>query len=209
MASPLAITWHGHACFSLEMDGWRIVLDPYADGSVPGLQPLRLTAHAVYTSHSHGDHSYTQAVELQSAPGPSPWRVTPIPSFHDDAQGSKRGPNTIHLLEAGEFRVAHMGDIGCALTPEQQQALSHLDALLLPVGGFYTIGPAEASAMADSLSPRVVIPMHYRTDDHGLAPIGRLEDFLALRKDVTVYSGNSITLTADTPVQTAVLQYVP
>ena len=63
--------------------------------------------------------------------------------------------------------------------------------------------------MADSLSPRVVIPMHYRTDDHGLAPIGRLEDFLALRKDVTVYSGNSITLTAGTPVQTAVLQYVP
>ena len=58
--------------------------------------------------------------------------------------------------------MAHLGDLGCGLTPEQAEALSGLDALLIPVGGFYTIDAGQAKAVVDQLKPRVVVPMHYR-----------------------------------------------
>lgn len=206
MQTAITITWHGHACFCAEFDNYRIVLDPYAHGSVPGHANLSLSAHQVLCSHGHGDHNFAQAVDLLPAK-PSPWQVTPLASFHDDVEGAKRGPNTIHILQAGGFKIVHLGDQGCALTVEQANALQGLDALLIPVGGFYTIDAAQAQAIVQQLQPRVVIPMHYRTDAFGLPVIGRLEDFLVLRQDTKVYPGNTITITKDTANQTAVLQY--
>ena len=39
------------------------------------------------------------------------------------------------------------------------------DVALLPVGGFYTMGPKEASFAAKWLNAKKVIPMHYNTFD--------------------------------------------
>ena len=36
----MRVTWMGHACFALEQDGFRIVIDPYT--GVPGYPPLAL-----------------------------------------------------------------------------------------------------------------------------------------------------------------------
>ena len=40
----MKLTWNGHSCFTLEAEEGTLVLDPYGDGQVPGLAPLRLTA---------------------------------------------------------------------------------------------------------------------------------------------------------------------
>ena len=98
--------------------------------------------------------------------------------------------------------------MGCGLTPEQAEALSGLDALLIPVGGFYTIDAGQAKAVVDQLKPRVVVPMHYRGKDFGYEVIGSVEDFLALQSGVVRYEGNVLELTQDTPAQTAVLTYL-
>ena len=58
----MKLTWLGHACFLLEQDGYRVVLDPYTE--VPGYPPLQLTAHEVLCSHHHFDHDYVQAITL-------------------------------------------------------------------------------------------------------------------------------------------------
>ena len=63
----MKITWHGHSCFSVAADGYTVVFDPYADGSVPGYPPLRLQADAVYCSHGHRDHNAAELVTLSSA----------------------------------------------------------------------------------------------------------------------------------------------
>lgn len=44
----MKLIWHGHSCFAVETDGGTAVFDPYIDGMVPGLAPLRLTADAVF-----------------------------------------------------------------------------------------------------------------------------------------------------------------
>ena len=63
--NKLTITWHGHSCFTISCNGYDVVLDPYAPGSVPGLPELSLTADMVLCSHEHSDHGYTQAVRIR------------------------------------------------------------------------------------------------------------------------------------------------
>lgn len=87
-----------------------------------------------------------------------------VSAFHDDAQGKERGPDTINVLETGGLRIAHLGDIGQgALTDEQLTAIGRVDVLMIPVGGFFTVDGAQAAALVAQLKPRVIIPMHYRT----------------------------------------------
>lgn len=200
------INYLGHACFCLECYGYRTVIDPYADNMVPGLGILQLDADAVYCSHGHDDHSHVASVRLRGRETSAPYRLETLEVTHDDQGGQLRGMNTIHLFDFEGLRVAHLGDIGRELSPEEQTVLRGVDALLIPVGGYYTIDAATAARMVEQLSPRVVIPMHYRTDTTGFAAISRLEEFTS-RFDHVVYGGDSLVLTKETEKQIHVLRY--
>ena len=134
----MKLTWHGHACCTVETTQGTLVIDPYEDNYVPGLAPIRLSADQVVCTHQHRDHNAVQIVAL-SGNAPT-YQLTDLETFHDQVQGAKRGKTLMFLLEADGMRLAHLGDIGCALTPEQAEQLKNLDVLLLPVGGFFTIG---------------------------------------------------------------------
>ena len=204
----LELRWNGHACFSLTCRGFTVVFDPYEDNYVPGFGPLDLEADLVLCSHGHGDHSAAHVVKLRQG-GTNPFTITEIHTFHDPQGGALRGENTIRILEAGGLKAAHFGDLGCELTPTQLAELQGLDIAMIPVGGFYTIGPEEAKALVDKLGARVVVPMHYRMGDVGLPAIRELDDFLALVEDYVYYPGNSITVNPGTKPQVAVLTYQP
>ena len=141
--NSISITWNGHSCFTVEKDGFSIVFDPYGPNTVPGLAPLSLTADMVLCSHEHGDHGYTDAVTLKHSGTKNPFSITKIDTWHDPEQGALRGPNRIHILESDGLKIAHMGDIGCPLIREQKDLLKHLDAILIPVGGYYTIDAVQ------------------------------------------------------------------
>lgn len=201
----MKLIWHGHSCFAVQAEGYTVVFDPYEDGKVPGCGPLRLTADAVYCSHEHGDHNARHLVTLTGRD--CPLAVETLAAYHDDKRGLLRGKNTIHILSAEGLRVAHMGDLGHTLNHRTLEAIGRLDAVLLPVGGYYTIDARTANAVAQSLGARVVIPMHYRLGDMGFDVLGTLDAFTALRRDVRHYDTNTLELGPDTPAQTAVLTY--
>lgn len=173
----MIITWLGHACFALESEGYRLVIDPYRD--VPGFGSTDSDAHAIYCSHGHYDHAAEETVTLLSG-GSSPFTVTEIPSFHDEVQGAKRGENTIRIFEAEGLRVAHLGDLGHLPNDEQLSSLRGVDVLLIPVGGVYTLDPKEAKQTADAIGAKITVPMHDRRGRLGFAGIADVEDFLAL-----------------------------
>ena len=204
----LELRWNGHACFSLTCRDFTVVFDPYENDYVPGFGPLDLEADLVLCSHGHGDHSAAHVVKLRQG-GTNPFTITEIHTFHDPQGGALRGENTIRILEAGGLKAAHFGDLGCELTPTQLAELQGLDIAMIPVGGFYTIGPEEAKALVDKLGARVVVPMHYRMGDVGLPAIRELDEFLALVEDYVYYPGNSITVNPGTKPQVAVLTYQP
>ncbi len=201
----MKVTWLGHSCFKIESQGFQIILDPYQDGSVPGLAPIREEADQVLCSHSHGDHCGTECVSLRRG-APSPFTVETIATWHDDKEGALRGPNTIHILDDGQCRIAHLGDLGCDLLPEQKDKLRGLTALLIPVGGHFTIDAAQAKRLVDELAPAVVVPMHFRQKGIGYDVISSVEPFTKLCNNVVVYPGSELEVTPETRRQTAVLR---
>ena len=92
------------------------------------------------------------------------------------------------------MRIAHFGDLGCALTDAQANALQGVDVALIPVGGFYTIDAAQAKATADRIGAKVVVPMHYRTARFGLEPIATLDEFLRLCADPVLLDRDTFTV---------------
>jgi L-ascorbate metabolism protein UlaG (beta-lactamase superfamily) len=210
----VVITWLGHSCFALEEKGYRIILDPYLDGTIPGYKPLRVEADAVYCSHKHADHGgENQGQEVvrqrQGTEKKNPWTVTEIHSFHDQKKGKERGENIIRIFDDGKYRIAHMGDIGCELEADQMELLKKLGVCLVPVGGFFTLPPERIKAIMDDLSPRLVVPMHYRFGLHGYPMIGTLSKYLKLVKesDVGKTEGRSIHLPEDLKMKIAELTY--
>ena len=178
----MLIRWVGHSCFRLTMnDGTTVVTDPF-DASV-GYDMPRGRADIVTISHDHFDHNHIGALKAQTVlktAGHFPGKVN-VPgfaSFHADAQGAKRGSNVMFLIEGDGARVLHLGDLGHDLSDEEIAAFGSVDALLIPVGGVYTINALQAAALAKRIGARVTVPMHYKTPRLAFE-LGGAEPFLA------------------------------
>ena len=199
----MKITWLGHSCFILESGGFRALLDPYHE--VPGLPDTEAEADAVYCSHDHFDHGYTEKVRLTSG-RENPFSVTEVQTFHDGKGGTLRGSNVIRKFTAGGVSVAHFGDLGHPLSPEQLAELGGFVAILIPVGGFYTIDAAGAKAAADAVGASVVVPMHYRDGAVGFDVLSTLDSFTGLYPPEQVKRyGSSLTIEKGMEKQVAVL----
>ncbi len=176
----MRIRWYGQSAFLLR--GERTVfIDPF--GAMEGLAARGMQfdypsiegveADVLLVTHEHRDHNAVEVVGgspqiLRSTAGTldSPiGEVIAVASEHDDAAGTKRGPNTIFRFALDGLRVCHFGDFGqVELRAEQQRAIGGVDILFLPVGGGPTVGGEAAAAIVRALRPRLVVPMHYRTD---------------------------------------------
>ena len=200
----MKLSWHGQSCFTIEANGSTVVIDPYQDGMVSGHAPLALTADAVFCSHEHPDHNARDKVTLSGKESTIP--VREIHTFHDSKKGRIRGKNIIRVFSAEGIKVAHLGDLGCEPEPEQKEQLKGLDAVMVPVGGFFTINAKQAKTLMDELKPRVVIPMHYRALGSKFGILGSVDKFVKLCDNTVWYKGNTIEITKETPVQTAILK---
>ena len=204
----LKITWHGHSCFTLEENGYSIVLDPYEDRAVPGFGKLRLEADQVLCSHGHGDHSAVKCVQIRedAKSKKNPFEISEIHSWHDDVKGKKRGNNIIRIYDDGEFTVAHMGDIGCIPLAEQKELLKGVDVMLMPVGGFFTMEPEDVCALVGELKPRMLVPMHYRGKGFGYDVIAPLEKYASLCGGLTQLDRSELSLPEDLQSGTVALK---
>ena len=177
-------------------------------------------ADVLLVTHEHGDHNAVECVAgspwlLRSTAGTfdSPiGDVVAVASEHDDASGTRRGPNTIFRFALDGLRCCHFGDFGqAALRPEQREAIGEVDVLFLPVGGGPTVGGEDAAAIVRALRPRLVVPMHYRTSavdfleppDAFLAALGANVE----RLDVSAFDVEPLLGAADRP--TVVLPALP
>jgi L-ascorbate metabolism protein UlaG (beta-lactamase superfamily) len=176
----MRVDWYGQAAFHLSGRDATVFIDPIGDTSrlaSRGLtldypKPEGVTADLVLITHEHADHNGVETIGgdptvLRSTAGrlESPiGEVVAIASEHDEAAGTQRGPNTIFVFSLDGVRVAHFGDFGqLGLRDEQAAAIGQVDLVFLPLGAGPTIGPDQASAIVERLSPRWVVPMHYRT----------------------------------------------
>ncbi|MBI2405832.1 MBL fold metallo-hydrolase [Candidatus Microgenomates bacterium] len=171
------ITWLGHASFRIRGKSVTVVTDPFAKEMV-GLSMPRVTADIATVSHEHKDHNNVEGVAGIAAPpkvirAPGEYEVRGVnirgvKTWHDVSDGRERGNNIIFVIELDNIRLAHLGDLGHKLSEEQVSEIGDVHILLVPVGGFYTIGPETAAQVVAQIEPKVVIPMHYQIP--GLLP---------------------------------------
>jgi L-ascorbate metabolism protein UlaG (beta-lactamase superfamily) len=173
----MKIRWYGQSAFSLEENGTTVFVDPFGDMSGAAARGLRfdyrpiegVRADLLLVTHEHGDHNGVEAIvgdprTIRSTAGTFD-EVVGIASEHDDVAGTRRGPNTIFRFDLGGATICHLGDFGQpALRPEQRAAIGEIDILFVPAGGGPTVGGEQSAQIVRELAPRLVVPMHYRTE---------------------------------------------
>lgn len=179
----MKIRWFGHACFGLTAsDETKILTDPF-DESVgyvlPSIQPAVVTI-----SHDHFDHAYTGGLlgnpRILRTPGEyseGAVSIRTIRTHHDPSGGRLRGENLLFHFQDRGLGVLHAGDLGHTLTAEQILACGRVDVLLIPVGGTYTVDADGAWRVVEQLQPKLVIPMHFKTDALAF-PLAPVDSFL-------------------------------
>jgi len=167
----MRINWLGHSCFLLETSqGTRLVTDPYESGGyggAVGYDPINLEADIVTVSHHHADHNNIQdfrkalIVSEEGKVSIKDVEIKGMLSYHDKDKGQLRGENIIFTIQADGLKIVHFGDLGekdIDLTP-----FMDIDIAIVPVGGTFTIDAVEASQLIRKISPKITIPMHYKT----------------------------------------------
>jgi L-ascorbate metabolism protein UlaG (beta-lactamase superfamily) len=189
----MKVKWLGHSAFLLtSASGTKVLTDPYKSGSYDGAVgygPITAKVDVVTASHKHDDHfcldglpkgyeCVTSAGEHEAAG----IKIKGVKTYHDTSRGKERGSNVVFVIDIDGIKVCHLGDLGHTLSREEIGAICKVDVLLIPVGGFFTIGPREAVDVMKALAPSVTIPMHFKTASLKF-PIKPAEDFLALAGD--------------------------
>ncbi|MCR4783438.1 MAG: MBL fold metallo-hydrolase [bacterium] len=220
----MLVRYLGHSCFYIKTaKKTSIILDPYAD-LVPYQFPS-IDADVVVMSHEHRDHnaayrvggnpdiikptsSYAMENELNIARTKEHLTFYGVPTKHDNYNGRRRGPNTVWHFYLEGVHFVHLGDLGHILTDAQIGQIGKADVLFLPIGGNYTIGPAEAGLVVNQLQPNIVLPMHFKTDK--IAALGfcsnTLDEFLLRADKVEDMGSMTIDVAQETlPAKTTVM----
>ena len=166
----MEITWLGYSCFRLKGKNITVITDPYPPGL--GYNLDKPSARIVTVSHSHPNHSYTQAIggdpKVISRPGEyeiGGVLIIGVATFHDAESGSRLGKNNVFVIEIDDINICHLGDLGHPLTTRQVEEIGNIDILLVPVGAGSTINASQAAGIVRNLEPRIVIPMHFKTPE--------------------------------------------
>ncbi|HLZ30038.1 MAG TPA: MBL fold metallo-hydrolase [Chloroflexota bacterium] len=180
------LAWLGHACFRLRGRDVTILTDPY-EGADWGYPPLATSANVVTISNDHPHHAGMSGVEghprVLRGPGEYEiggaliWGVRTLRRKNGSDTASPK--NTAFIIQLEELTVCHLGDLAEApLSPEELTHIKDADVLLVPVGGNCTINATQAAAIIAQVEPKLIVPMHYATDEtRGHLPLDDIERF--------------------------------
>lgn len=95
--------------------------------------------------------------------------VTMVEAKHSAGAQDKHGVRYAGVAAGYVLTIAdgpvlyHSGDTAVFSDMKLIRDLYHPEVAMIPVGGFYTMGPKEAAVAAQFLSPKIVLPIHFGT----------------------------------------------
>ena len=157
------------------------LLQPQADTVATATAAAAVHDALVTASHRHGPHSSvhmapgTPVILHGLTPSGEDWQkisttirdvsVYVVPAYHDKSRGMQRGKNAIFVFKIDDICIAHLGDLGHVLTPDQLKMMGKIDILLVPIaGGYFTVTPSEAREVTKLVNPKIAIPKHFWWD---------------------------------------------
>ncbi len=165
-AEQVSIQWLGHSCFYIFHDGTAVVTDPF-DSQSTGFPRPDTGAHMVTVSSPDPEHGFVEPIrafegetrEVLRGTAGSHGRIKVRPVVTSGPDGSA---NTAYIFEAGPLRIAHLGNLGAALTPAQVKELGPVDVVMVPAANG-ALTPKLAVEASRQLGARIVLPMAYST----------------------------------------------
>ncbi len=173
------LTWLGHASFKIAAGDITLYIDPWKLASAAPDADFILVSHSHYDHYSEPDikaiskpdtqliasadvieqHGSGQAI----APGQTlelgSLILTAIPAYNPAKQFHPRANDWLgFIIEFEGKRIYYAGDTDVT---EEMKALTDIDLALLPVGGTYTTGPAEAASAVNTFIPARALPYHW------------------------------------------------
>jgi L-ascorbate metabolism protein UlaG (beta-lactamase superfamily) len=166
------ITYVGHSTFLIESPKLVRIATDYNDYVRPPTLPDIATMN-----HAHSTH-YTDRPDPDIKfvlPG---WRPDGKPANHDltysDVHvrsvstnirdwngGTERNGNSIFIFEVGSLCIAHLGHLHHTLTQQQLNDIGHVDILLVPVDGGFTLDLEGMVEVIQAMKAPLMVPMHY------------------------------------------------
>ncbi len=173
----MEILWYGHACFKITGGGVVLVTDP----TVGSEQVIGSSSKVdiVTISHKAPDHSSYQ--NLSGNPkiidGPGEYEISNVNIRGlGTAFNSAEDPhqiNTMYVIEIEGIVVCHLGSLNDIPSSREMGVLGDASILLVPAGNGTAIDQKKAVELVHRISPKIVVPMHYRTstDEPHLEPV--------------------------------------
>jgi L-ascorbate metabolism protein UlaG (beta-lactamase superfamily) len=180
----VSIKWLSHAGFQIKANGKIIYVDLEKSGETTEKADL------ILVTHSHSDHCDPEKIKnvwkkntVIIAPADCVSKIGGTVKTLKPGEETSVGNIRVKAVEAYNYKrfrspgkpfhpkgfgvgyliategkiIYHAGDTD--FIPEMRQ-LGHLDVVLLPSGGTYTMDNAEAAEAAIAIKPKIVIPMH-------------------------------------------------
>ncbi len=158
-----------------------LITDPFPDSI--GIRMPELKSDVVTISNSHPNHSFIDSKSQYDhvIDGPGEYEIagyyitgigTPL-----NANDESDHINTIYSIRAEGLTITHLGDISQSLSPSQAQELDQTDVLIVPAGGVCTLDISKIAELANRISPRIIIPVHYKVEGSNIE-LAPLDDFM-------------------------------
>ncbi|MDY6029081.1 MAG: metal-dependent hydrolase [Acidaminococcaceae bacterium] len=179
-----------HACFTVTKNDCTFIFDPYLDGNPESLGVADIKADYIFISHGHFDH-LGNAFEIAKSSGATiistaeicslaetagcknhamhiggtyyfPFgKVRITPAFH--GSGVPGGHACGFIVNIYGTGIYFAGDTSLFGDMQLLQRQDNFDYAVLPIGGNFTMDPADAAIAAEFLQAKYIIPVHYNT----------------------------------------------
>ncbi len=185
----IKLRWYGQSMWRIWTDAVSIVCDPFGDVGFD--IPPKMHADIVLISHDHFDHCNISLIANKDAQiirtagkySTVGIEIELLQVWHDASQGKERGINHLMKFKLEGKTFLHCGDWGHLPDEKTLSAIGKIDALLIPIGGRYTIDAKQAHQICQLLKPVLVLPMHYKVGK-ATSGIADLSEFVSLSDNV-------------------------
>lgn len=172
-SNQVGLRFIGHATFLIESPGGVTIATDYNDYVRPDRVPMIATMNRAHSTH------YTLTPDPGIAHVLRGWSDSEEPADHDlsvldvrvrniatnirdfSGAGTRYYGNSIFVFEVGSLCLAHLGHLHHPLSPEQRRKLGHIDVLMVPVDGSWTLNVEGMAEVVRAIAPRAIFPMHY------------------------------------------------
>lgn len=193
-SNEIKIEYKGMSCFLITTgNGTRIITDPFhADNQVLHPELSKEPADIVTVSCGNYAHCYiwdvggmpyiyqiTEPTEIKGI------KFRGVATRHlemKEVSTTRPGDNIIMCFEVDGIKICHLGALGHKLSDEQVKQVGKVDILMVPVGGVSTLPLDDANEVCSQLNPKVIIPMHYRSERCVFPTWATVDDFLNKNK---------------------------